>query len=167
MLCSQYAGVRYTLRRLIRTWPRSIRPRRAQHHHVPLWGTEDHEFITDASFADLYERKRRTTNDEIERSFLPTFRAFLQAVNGDADPAAFGQLLVRMEDFFARADYSSTMKSRPVWNAFTEEMLAFSVRAAGALPAGAREQQKPTLFSSHRMSALAYEPDRAPRGTPE
>jgi glycosyltransferase involved in cell wall biosynthesis len=115
--------------------------------NVPLWGTEDpSEFVADASFADLYERKRRTSDDEIERSFLPTFRAFLQAVNGDADPAAFGQLLVRMEDFFARADYSATMKSRPVWNAFTEEMQAFSMRAAAALPAGAREQQKPTLF---------------------
>jgi polysaccharide biosynthesis protein PelF len=115
--------------------------------NVPLWGIEEpSEFVAEASFADLYERKRRTTDDEIERAFLPTFRAFLQAINGNTDPAAFGQLLVRMEDYFAHSDYSVTMKSRPVWNAFTEEMRAFSTRAAAALPAGAREHQTPTLF---------------------
>ncbi len=115
--------------------------------NVPLWGTEEpSEFSVDGSFADLYEQKRRTTDDEIERAFLPTFREFLHAVNSNNDPANFGRLLVRMEDFFARFDYSVTMKSRPVWIAFTEEMQAFSARAAAALPAGARVHQAPSLF---------------------
>ncbi|HEU4889013.1 MAG TPA: GT4 family glycosyltransferase PelF [Thermoanaerobaculia bacterium] len=120
--------------------------------NVPLWGIEDpSEFAADGSFADLYERKRRTTDDEIERAFVPLFRAFIQAVNSNIDPASFspasfGQLLVRMEDFFARFDYSVTMKSRPVWEAFTEEMQLFSVRAEAALPMGAREHQRPSLF---------------------
>lgn len=118
---------------------------------VPLWGIEDpSEFAAGGSFADLYEQKRRTTGDEIERAFVPMFRELIQAVNsnsdGSFDPAGFGRLLVRMEDFFARFDYSVTMKSRPVWDAFTEEMQLFSVRAEAALPIGAREHQRPSLF---------------------
>ncbi len=115
--------------------------------NVPLWGIEEpSEFAPDASFADLYERKRRTTDDEIARAFVPLFREFLHAVNEGGDPAHFGRLLVQLEDFFARFDYSATMKSRPVWNAFTHEMQAFSARAAAALPRDAREPQAPTLF---------------------
>ncbi|MFL6248554.1 MAG: GT4 family glycosyltransferase PelF [Thermoanaerobaculia bacterium] len=115
--------------------------------NVPLWGIEEpSEFALDTSFANLYEQKRRTTDDEIERAFLPMFRAFLEAVNTNADPALFGRLLVQLEDFFTRFDYSVTMKSRPVWDAFTDEMQAFSARAAAALPPGAREHQAPSLF---------------------
>ena len=114
---------------------------------VPLWGIEEpSEFALQSSFADLYERKRRTTDDEIERAFLPMFRAFLDAVNANADPALFGRLLVQMEDYFVRFDYNVTMKSRPVWSAFTHEMQAFSARAALALPPEAREHQAPSLF---------------------
>jgi glycosyltransferase involved in cell wall biosynthesis len=106
---------------------------------VPLWGTEEpSEFERAGSFAELYERKRRTTDDAVEREFIPIFRAFLDSVNAGNDPAGFGQLLVRMEDCFARYDYSVTMKSRPVWNAFTEIMETFSARAAAA--------QRPSLF---------------------
>jgi glycosyltransferase involved in cell wall biosynthesis len=114
--------------------------------NVPLWGTEEPSEFETGSFADLYERKRRTTDEDVEREFVPIFRAFLDAVNGGNDPAAFGRLLVQMEDCFVRYDYSVTMKSRPVWKAFTEVMEAFSARAAAALPLRAREQQIPSLF---------------------
>jgi hypothetical protein len=115
--------------------------------NVPLWGTEEpSEFDTGGSFAELYERKRRTTDEAVEREFVPIFRAFLDAINGGHDPAAFGRLLVQMEDCFARYDYGVTMKSRPVWIAFIETMEAFSARAAAALPPRAREPQIPTLF---------------------
>ena len=126
--------------------------------NVPLWGTEEpSEFAIDASFADLYEQKRRTTDDEIERTFVPIFREFLHAIRSpersegtpnandshsemlrsaqhDGDPANFGRLLVRMEDFFAQFDYGVAMKSRPVWNAFTAEMQALDSR------------EQPTIF---------------------
>jgi polysaccharide biosynthesis protein PelF len=115
--------------------------------NVPLWGTEEpSEFDTGGSFAGLYEQKRRTTDEDVERIFLPIFRAFLDAVNAPSDPAAFGRVLVQMEDYFARYDYSVTMKSRPVWTAFVETMNAFATGAAASLPEPARAHQIPSLF---------------------
>ncbi len=115
--------------------------------NVPLWGIEEPaEFTVDAPFAELYERKRRTSDAQIERELVPIFRRFLDFVNGGADPAGFGQVLVEMEDFFTVCDYNETMKSRPVWRAFCEVMQAFSRRTAEALPEAARIHQQPTLF---------------------
>ncbi|HYC61349.1 MAG TPA: GT4 family glycosyltransferase PelF [Thermoanaerobaculia bacterium] len=115
--------------------------------NVPLWGTEEpSEFDISGTFAGLYEQKRRTTDDDVERAFLPIFRPFLEMVNSTSDPAAFGRLLVQLEDYFARYDYSVTMKSRPVWTAFTETMKTFATRSASTLPARAREHQMPSLF---------------------
>jgi glycosyltransferase involved in cell wall biosynthesis len=115
--------------------------------NVPLWGIEEPtEFALGTTFAGLYERKRGTTEAGIEAEFLPPFRAFLDLVNSGADPAAFGRVLVQLEDYFARRDYSVTMKSRPVWLAFVDTMQVFARRAASALPAGAREHQLPSIF---------------------
>jgi glycosyltransferase involved in cell wall biosynthesis len=115
--------------------------------NVPLWGTEEpSEFDVGGSFANLYERKRRTTDEQIARAFLPIFRSFLESVNGGSDPAAFGRVLVQLEDYFVQHDYSVTMKSRPVWSAFVETMQTFATRAAAMLPAAARAHQIPSLF---------------------
>ncbi|HYK02096.1 MAG TPA: GT4 family glycosyltransferase PelF [Thermoanaerobaculia bacterium] len=115
--------------------------------NVPLWGIEEpSEFALGTTFAALYERKRGTTDARIEAEFLPPFRAFLDLVNGGTDPAAFGRVLVQLEDYFARRDYSVTMKSRPVWLMFVDTMQAFARRAASSLPAGAREHQLPSIF---------------------
>jgi polysaccharide biosynthesis protein PelF len=115
--------------------------------NVPLWGIEEPtEFALGTTFAGLYERKRGTTDAEIEAEFLPAFRAFLDLVNSGTDPAAFGQVLVQLEDYFARRDYSVTMKSRPVWLTFVDTMEAFARRAATSLPEGAREHQLPSIF---------------------
>ncbi|MDQ3281985.1 MAG: GT4 family glycosyltransferase PelF [Acidobacteriota bacterium] len=115
--------------------------------NVPLWGIEDpSEFAPQTRFADLYERKRGTTDEEIEREFLPPFRQFLELVNSGTDPAAFGRVLVQLEDYFARRDYGVTMRSRPVWLAFVDVMQNFARRAAASLPQGAREHQIPSVF---------------------
>jgi glycosyltransferase involved in cell wall biosynthesis len=115
--------------------------------NVPLWGIEEpSEFAANTTFADLYERKRGTTDAEIEAGFLPPFRTFLELVNSGSDPAAFGRALVQMEDYFTRRDYSVTFKSRPVWAAFSETMQAFARRAASSLPPEAREHQLPSIF---------------------
>ncbi|HEX8618759.1 MAG TPA: DUF3492 domain-containing protein, partial [Thermoanaerobaculia bacterium] len=115
--------------------------------NVPLWGIEEPtEFALGTTFAGLYERKRGTTDAEIETEFLPPFRTFLQLVNSGLDPAAFGRVLVQFEDYFERRDYSITMKSRLVWLAFVETMEAFARRAASSLPPGAREHQMPSIF---------------------
>lgn len=114
---------------------------------VPLWGIEEPtEFATDVPFAELYERKRRTSESQIEREFVPLFVRFLEAINSGRDPAAFGRALVEMEDYFARCDYGETMKSRAVWDAFAATMQEYSVRIAGALPPAASEYQLPTIF---------------------
>ena len=120
---------------------------------VPMWGIEEPaEFISDIPFASLYERKQRTPARAIEEEFLPTFRAFLDAVlaadglsavgsrlsgstgqtppraesgeprAGLADSDVFGASLVAMEDYFRERDYGATMKSRLVWRAFAERL---------------------------------------------
>src|SRR5260221_13772179 len=115
--------------------------------NVPLWGIEEPaEFTVDAPFAELYERKRCTSDSQIQREFVPIFRRFLDFVNGGADPAGFGQVLVEMEDFFTVCDYNETMKSRPVWRAFCEVVQASARGTAEALPEAARIHQQPTLF---------------------
>ncbi|HEX8255470.1 MAG TPA: GT4 family glycosyltransferase PelF [Thermoanaerobaculia bacterium] len=115
--------------------------------NVPLWGIEEpSEFALHTTFAGLYERKRGTTDAEIEAEFVPAFRALLDLINSGTDPAAFGRVLVQLEDYFDQRDYSITMKSRPVWLAFVETMEAFARRAAASLPPAAREHQLPSIF---------------------
>lgn len=116
--------------------------------NVPLWGVEEPaEFRTGVPFAQLYERKRTTSEAGIEEGFVPLFRQFLDCVNeAGADPEAFGRLLVAMEDWFRGHDYNQTMKSAAVWEVFRTTMEAFSKRMvqASALPGG--EHQMPSLF---------------------
>jgi len=115
--------------------------------NVPLWGTEEpSEFDVGGSFVDLYERKRRTTDEAVEREFVPLLQAFLDAIHGGDDPAAFGRILVQLEDYFTQYDYSGTFKSRPVWIAFTRAMQAFATRAAASLAPSLRDAQQPSLF---------------------
>ena len=115
--------------------------------NVPLWGIEEpNEFTPGATFVDLYERKRATGDAEIESEFVPAFRTLLELINSGADPAAFGRVLVKLEDYFERRDYSATMKSRPVWRAFVETMEAFARRSALQLPEAARAHQMPSIF---------------------
>ena len=115
--------------------------------NVPMWGIEEPaEFTSAAPFSDLYERKRRTSVSLIEREFIPLLSRFLDCVNAAGDPAAFGRVLVEMEDYFQRADYNDTFKSLPAWETFASVMREHSSRAAAALPPEAREHQMPTLF---------------------
>jgi len=115
--------------------------------NVPLWGIEEpSEFTLDTSFAALYEKKRRTTEEAIEAGFLPHFRTLLDCITSASDPAAFGRVLVQLEDWFARYDYAATMKSRPVWAAFVDAMQSFAQRSAATMPAAVREHQMPSLF---------------------
>ncbi|HYU24497.1 MAG TPA: DUF3492 domain-containing protein [Thermoanaerobaculia bacterium] len=136
---------------------------------VPMWGIEEPaEFISDIPFASLYERKQRTPASAIEEEFLPTFRAFLDAVlaadglsavgsrlsgstgqtppraesgeprAGLADSDVFGASLVAMEDYFRERDYGATMKSRLVWRAFAERLETHGRELARTHAAGAR-----------------------------
>lgn len=88
--------------------------------NVPLWGIEEPaEFIHDIPFAQLYDRKRRTTADTITSGFLPHFTRLLGVICGNpADSETFGRALVAMEDYFRVHDYNETFKSRVVWDEF-------------------------------------------------
>ena len=116
--------------------------------NVPLWGIEEPaEFLTDITFATLHLRKRDTTDAIIEREFVPLFHTLLDTINGGGeDAAAFGRVLVAMEDYFRTHDYNKTFKSRPVWFAFRENMESFSrqMTAASRLPGPA--YQHPSVF---------------------
>ena len=93
---------------------------------VPLWGIEEPaEFIPDIPFAQLYDRKRRTTAEAIEREFVPLLRELLRVICGNVEDApAFGRTLVAMENYFRHYDYNVTFKSKPVWEAFRASILA-------------------------------------------
>ena len=88
--------------------------------NVPLWGIEEPaEFIQDIPFAQLYDRKRRTTAEAITAGFLPHFTRLLGVICGNpADSETFGRTLVAMEDYFRVHDYNETFKSRVVWEEF-------------------------------------------------
>jgi len=101
---------------------------------VPLWGIEEPaEFSAERSVRRVVRAQAPNLGLQIQREFVPIFRRFLDFVNGGADPAGFGQVLVEMEDFFTVCDYNETMKSRPVWRAFCDVMQAFSRRVAAGL----------------------------------
>lgn len=92
--------------------------------NVPLWGIEEPaEFSSDIPFAQLYDRKRRTTSDAIEREFLPIFRELIRVVAREQhDSPTLGRVFVQLEDYFRTYDYNVTFKSKPVWEAFRSEL---------------------------------------------
>jgi glycosyltransferase involved in cell wall biosynthesis len=87
---------------------------------VPLWGIEEPaEFIPDIPFAQLYDRKRRTTHEAITREFVPLFRDLLSVICGNTgDSATLGRTFVALEDYFRTYDYNVTFKSRAAWETF-------------------------------------------------
>ena len=116
--------------------------------NVPLWGIEEPaEFLTDITFAELHVRKRGTSEATVERRFVPLFADLLDGINrAGADPAAFGRTLAGMEDYFREYDYNRTFKSRPVWSAFRDVMVAWSRTVSGNRPIPGPEHQLPSLF---------------------
>jgi polysaccharide biosynthesis protein PelF len=115
---------------------------------VPLWGIEEPaEFIPEIPFAQLYDRKRRTTNATIETEFLPLFRDLLAVICGNpSDAPRFGRTLVALEDYFRQYDYNETFKSRPVWDAFRERVEHYSRGMVQASRRPGPEQQMPSIF---------------------
>lgn len=105
--------------------------------NVPLWGIEEPaEFSSDIPFGQLYDRKRRTSLETIEREFLPPFRALLRVIcTNPADSPTLGNAFVQLEDYFRVHDYNETFKSKPVWVAFRE-----------IVEEASRGKQQPTLF---------------------
>lgn len=107
---------------------------------VPLWGIEEPaEFIADIPFAQLFDRKRRTTTSAIESEFVPLLRDLLGVICGDpSDSPTLGRVLAGLEDYFRVYDYNETFKSRPAWNAFKT--------AVETHYRGARDHHLPSVF---------------------
>jgi glycosyltransferase involved in cell wall biosynthesis len=116
--------------------------------NVPLWGIEEpSEFSTDIPFGQLYDRKRRTTAETIEREFLPPFRELVRIICVDpADSATLGRIFVELEDYFRTYDYNETWKSRPVWQAFKHDVEDYSERLWRQNERPGPEQQLPSIF---------------------
>lgn len=115
---------------------------------VPLWGIEEPaEFLTDIPFAQLYDRKRRTTTEAIEREFLPHFQKLIGVVCATpGDSETFGRVLVALEDYFRVHDYNETFKSRPVWDCFRTAVETYAHVMTERTPRPGPEHQLPSVF---------------------
>jgi len=116
--------------------------------NVPLWGIEEPaEFSSDIPFGQLYDRKRRTSSDTIEREFLPPFRELVRIICVDpGDSATLGRVFVQLEDYFRTYDYNETWKSQPVWRAFKEDVEEYSRALALRHPRPGPDHQLPSIF---------------------
>jgi len=66
--------------------------------------------------------KRQLSERVIRLEFMPLFQQFLRILwSPEARPDLLGLTLSEMADYFARRDYDSTMRSRPVWDCFVRE----------------------------------------------
>ncbi len=94
--------------------------------NVPLWGTEEPaEYILAIPFSHVYLAKQRTVPGVIGRHFLPLFRQFIQLIYAaSTDAQRLGEIVYELYRYFREFDYNATFKSRAVWEAFTEEVLA-------------------------------------------
>jgi glycosyltransferase involved in cell wall biosynthesis len=111
--------------------------------NVPLWGTEQPaEYILAIPFSHVYMAKKRTVPEIVERQFLPLFRRFIGLIYIDAGAPAeggsvsqsLGEILYDMYLYFHQFDYNVTFKSRLVWDAFVEEVLARSPNGSSQPP---------------------------------
>ena len=116
--------------------------------NVPLWGIEEpSEFSGDIPFAQLFDRKRRTSVETIEREFLPPFRELLRVICTDpGDAPTLGRVFVQLEDWFRTHDYNETWKSRPVWQAFKRDVEEYSRSLSMRHARPGPEQQLPSIF---------------------
>ncbi len=87
---------------------------------TPLWGLcEVAETRRDLSIADLFHRKRRTTEAIVAVHFIPLFRSLLQVIFDEPDePAQLGSLIHQLYRFFLAYDLDATLRSRAVWDCF-------------------------------------------------
>jgi glycosyltransferase involved in cell wall biosynthesis len=116
--------------------------------NVPLWGIEEpSEFSPDIPFAQLYDRKRRTTPEAIEGRFVPLLRELVRIILSDpGDSPSLGRVFVGLEDYFRTYDYNETFKSRPAWDAFRKDVEHGSRALLERHPRPGPEHQLPSIF---------------------
>lgn len=94
-------------------------PENAQLVKVPLWGTEEPSEYLENSFSDVYITKKRTTDDIIEKQFLPLFRGLMNEIFSiEKRPIKFGEILYDLYLYFQKYEYKKSFKSQLVWDEY-------------------------------------------------
>ncbi len=83
---------------------------------VPLWGTEEPSEYLESSFSRVYLSKQRTTDDVVEKKFLPLFKALIREfVSLEKNPVRLGETLYAMYLYFQEYEYKKSFKSDITW----------------------------------------------------
>lgn len=85
---------------------------------VALWGTQE-PGCQDASFAEIYQRKARTTSAVIRKEFLESFFRVTECIMNTGNcPERFAKSLLNLHIYFKHFDYAKTMGSPEAWEVF-------------------------------------------------
>lgn len=106
-------------------------------HQIPLWGTEEPSEFTrlGEAFADVYRRKKETSDEVIHLYFLPLFTRFLAALFGKEDDIeAQAENLKKLYHYFQSYDYKTTLTSEHVWSTFKNTFLKMMEDKNSAIP---------------------------------
>jgi glycosyltransferase involved in cell wall biosynthesis len=117
---------------------------------LPLWGIEDPaEYHRDRPFSIQLERRWATTEEIVEREFVPGFERLLWGGLGHAaTPEETGYELLMMHRYFQRYDYRASLYSRQVWDSFERSVLAIW---RAARPSGAPDPALAELVEALRL----------------
>lgn len=103
---------------------------------VPLWGTEEPSEHLNIPFSKVYLAKKRTTDEVIEKDFLPLFKEMIrEVINYNKDPEHFGKVLHKLYKYFQKYEYKESFKSKKTWNAYKELVVDFTTNTNNNMPA--------------------------------
>ncbi len=109
---------------------------------IPLWGMiEPSEYILpDVPFSEVYLRRKQTTEEIIEKKFIPLFRKLIQQIlSPDEQYVLLADVFHRMYRYFLVYDYKETFRSEIVWETFKKQVMEFYYDRG-------QEQEIPSLF---------------------
>ncbi|HET7566786.1 MAG TPA: GT4 family glycosyltransferase PelF [Gaiellaceae bacterium] len=91
---------------------------------IPVWEGGDPSLTLEPGLAwtDVRRRARRTTDEEIERRFVPPFRRILRALRDPAEDA--GSACHALWRFGRSYHWKTAWLSRPAWRAFADDQAA-------------------------------------------
>jgi glycosyltransferase involved in cell wall biosynthesis len=138
-ICQQMHGVDFTLCALTANYctqskfqlPKSVKDLL----QIPMWAPEEPAAYPtfDIPYNDILDQKSRTTRVVIQERFLPPFQSFLAHLYDEQDDiSAFHAVLYELWEYFRTYDYSVTLKSQIVWNAYVNFMDRYG--ADGIIP---------------------------------
>ncbi len=85
---------------------------------VALWGTQE-PGCQGATFAEIYQRKARTTSGVVQKEFLESFyHAADCIVDSTRPPECFAKALLDLHLYFKHFDFAKTMTSPEAWDVF-------------------------------------------------